>query len=195
MKHFLLLALILSLFLIAVFSGLSGIVNATPTGTPQCLIGAFTDATFNLVKYPNGLWQFGDVTCEGTFSGTCTPDPSKQRKSLIEYVPDGCVFVLNNGRLHCDNNQTRLSYSLQCDDGTAPSFQEQITCPVDCVPAPSPTPFLCSDLGQYCTSTTDCCGAYVCVDSTCQVDIAGLSCTTPGFFGGCPSGPRTFWSM
>src|SRR5438876_221350 len=37
-------------------------------------------------------------------------------------------------------------------------------------------------------SPTDCCGAYVCVDSTCQIDIAGLSCTTPGFFGGCPPG-------
>jgi hypothetical protein len=31
-------------------------------------------------------------------------------------------------------------------------------------------PQCCSDFGQYCASTTDCCGEYVCVDSTCQVD-------------------------
>ena len=39
-------------------------------------------------------------------------------------------------------------------------------------PTPTPTPS-CSDFGQYCDSTTVCCGSYVCVDSTCQVDNSG----------------------
>ncbi len=58
-------------------------------------------------------------------------------------------------------------------------------------PSPSPTPPpppICSDFGQYCSSTTVCCGEYVCVDGTCQIDFSGPNCTTQGFFGGCPPG-------
>ncbi|HWS87069.1 MAG TPA: hypothetical protein VN282_08910 [Pyrinomonadaceae bacterium] len=158
-------------------------VNATLTGTPKCSFISYVHADPKIrAWYPNGLTRVGDVKCEGNFEGkVCNPDPRDPTSDAWwqhlgeEYAP-GCVFI---NRLHCSENNTRLSYSLQCDyNDTSPSFQVNVTCPVDCVPAT--TPSKCYSKQEYCYANPD---AEVCSDPqpdtrTCWpspviIDIAG----------------------
>ncbi|HJU53730.1 MAG TPA: hypothetical protein VJ715_04125 [Pyrinomonadaceae bacterium] len=156
-------------------------MSATPTGTPKCSFISYVHAD-PVVRawYPNGLTRAGEVRCQGNFTGkTCNPDPGNPTSDAWpqplgeEYAP-GCVFI---NRLHCSQNNTRLSYSLQCDyNDTSPSFQVNVTCPVDCVPSSSG----CYSKQEYCYAHPDDerCGdpqpdTQTCWPSPVVIDIAG----------------------
>jgi hypothetical protein len=140
------LSLFCLLFILLTLALFSYVVSATPTGTPTCNFIGYVHADPVVRAWCEGICHAGEVSCQGNFEGkTCNPDPRDPTSSARihplgeEYAP-GCVFI---ERLHCSENNTRLSYSLQCDyNDTTPSFQVNVTCPVDCVPTqtPSPTP-------------------------------------------------------
>lgn len=151
---------------------LTRIVTAVPTGTPSCGVGGFTP-TAEFRDYFGTVVHYGELSCNGNFSGLmCYPQPQISPVVLVEDYYAGCHFI---DHLHCSQNNTRLSYSLQCDNDTTPSFQLIINCPVDCTEFPDPgsCPSLDCNVAEsatpvdYCAYPSGCPSGYVPVGSCC----------------------------